>query len=51
MDLTKKINKFAERFWLVIAVCSTVAVVVFRLLMVILINITYYLSHLLGVYI
>ena len=30
MDLTKKINKFAERFWLVLAVCSTVAVVVFR---------------------
>ena len=32
MDLTKKINKFAERFWLVIAVCSTVAVVVFRII-------------------
>jgi len=32
MDLTKKINKFAERFWLLIAICSSVAVVVFRII-------------------
>ena len=30
MELTKKINKFAERMWLVIAILSTLAVFVFR---------------------
>ena len=30
MELTKKINKFAERMWLVIAILSTLAVFIFR---------------------